>query len=343
MLYATTRNNVDAYTCARALNENRGSDGGLYVPFRLPAYTEEEIADWANLSDSAVMAQVLNRLFGTRLTAWDVEFAAGRHCVRTRKLSTKIIAAELWHNTGGSFSWMVSALSRQMSRDATDLAEGTWREIGIRMAALAGIFAGLIREGMASPDKKVDLSVVSGDFSAPMSAWYAREMGLPIGNIICTCNENNAIWDLWHHGQLRTDLLSIPTSTSEADVMLPLSLERLIHAAGGSGEVLKYLSCCHAGRMYCPNDAVLSKLRKGMFVSVVGQRRVERTIPSVLSSMSYLLSPYGALAYSGLLDYRVKTGESRHALVLTEKSPMLDSAVTAAALGIPESQLERLI
>ena len=43
MLYVTTRNNRDAYTAQRVLRENRGPDGGLYVPFREPVFSREEI------------------------------------------------------------------------------------------------------------------------------------------------------------------------------------------------------------------------------------------------------------------------------------------------------------
>ena len=37
MLYVTTRNNNDVFTAQHALAENRGADGGLYIPFANPA------------------------------------------------------------------------------------------------------------------------------------------------------------------------------------------------------------------------------------------------------------------------------------------------------------------
>lgn len=343
MLYVTTRNNGDVYTANRALLDNRSSDGGLYVPFRLPVLSQNEIAALGEKSFSACVADTLNLLFNTRLSGWDVEFCVGRFPVRLKNLSQKMIVAESWHNPNWRFEWMVSALVGQIRKEAPGpLACGTWAEIGVRMAVLVGIFGELIRAGVASAEKKVDISAVSGDFSPPMSAWYAREMGLPIGNIICCCNENNGIWDLMHHGQLRTDLISIPTNTPDADVALPVGLERLVFAAGGSGEVQRYLACCRRGGMYCPDDLVLNKLRRGLFVSVVSQPRVLSTIPRVYGTNQYLLSPYGALAYAGLQDYRAKAGESRYALVLTESNPCCDTETVAAALGISAKEMENL-
>lgn len=343
MLYVTTRNNDDAYTANRALRENRGGDGGLYVPFRMPVLSPEEIAALGEKSFSVCVADTLNMLFNSRMTAWDVEFCVGRLPVRLANLSQKIIVAESWHNSDWKFERMVSGLVAYIRKEAPQaVASGCWAEMGVRMAVLFGIFGELIRAGLASPEKKVDVSVVSGDFSGPMCVWYVREMGLPIGNIICCCNENNSIWDLMHHGQLRTDLLSIQTSTPAADIALPSGLERLVHAAGGVGEVQRYLEVCRRGGMYCPDDWVLSRLRRGICVSVVSRRRVDSTIPSVYGTNQYLLSPYGALAYAGLQDYRAKTGESRHAVVLTESSPACDAETVANALGISVKELDRI-
>ena len=47
MLYITTRNCRDAYTAQRALRENRGPDGGMYLPFHEPSYSAE---DWKELA-----------------------------------------------------------------------------------------------------------------------------------------------------------------------------------------------------------------------------------------------------------------------------------------------------
>lgn len=214
-----------------------------------------------------------------------------------------------------------------------------WAEVAVRIAVLAGIFGELNREGLK---EKMDISVVSGDFSGPISAWYARSWGLPIGNIICCCNENNSLWDLLTHGQLRTDAVCIPTGLSQADVVVPEHLERLISRLGGEEEMEDYVGCCRRGGMYCPNEELLGKLREGLYASVVSSQRVERTIRGAYGTHGYLLSPASALAYGGLLDYRAKIGTLHPALVLTGESPLLESAFVAEAMGVSEEKLKTM-
>lgn len=342
MLYVTTRNNRDAYTAQRVLRENRGPDGGLYVPFRAPGFTREEILSLGGKSFNQCVADVLNRLFNTRLTAWDVEFAAGRCPVRLSNLPQKTILAECRHNPEGTFFATVRALTDALRGGKPGTDDG-WGKVAVGIAVLFGIFGELIRDGIADFENIVDISLVSGDFDLPMSAWYARKWGLPIGSIVCCCNENGNLWEFLHHGQLRTDAVSVKTDTPDADVTVPAGLERLIFACGGIREVDHYLEVCRRGGVYCPSDVLLSRLREGMEVSVVGARRTETTVSTLFHACGCVLSPYSALAWAGVQDFRTMTGVSRHALVLEEKSPALDSEAVAGALGVSADALNRYL
>lgn len=335
MLYVTTRNNRDAFTAQRTLTENRCSDGGLYLPFHTPKLPDEQIASLADRSFNQNVADILNLLFNTKLTSWDIDFCTGRYPVRLAPLSHRIQIAEAWHNPDWEYSRMVNGLAACLCREGC--FPSNWLKIAVRIAVLFGIFGELQRTGINS----ADISVVSGDFSAPISAWYARQWGLPIQNIVCCCNENNQLWDLFCHGHLRTDAVSLQTSIPEADISLPDDLERLIYACGGTAEVNRYLEACRQGLLYYPGELILSKLRKGQYISVVSSQRVETTIPSVYRTHGYLLSPGSALAYAGLLDYRAKTGSTQPAIVFSEKNPVCTAAFVANTLGISEEEFKR--
>ena len=85
---------------------------------------------------------------------------------------------------------------------------------------------------------------------------------------------------------------------------------------------------------------MLHRLRQGLYVTVTSDHRVLSMIPKICSTHRYILSPYSALAYAGLQDYRSRTGESRPALLLAEKSPLRDAQTVASALNISVEALE---
>lgn len=339
MLYVTTRNKLDAFTSGHTLDQARGPDGGCWLPYHDPSFSREEIAGLKDMSFNAILAMLLNKLFDRRLSSWDVDFCIGRYPVRTCQLANRVVMGEPWHNPDWQLKTMVSRLTELLGGDQA----ARWPDMAVRIGVLFGIYGDLLRQELVKPGESVDVAVLSGSFLDPMSAWYARKWGLPIGNIICCCNENNGLWNLICHGQFRTDDVSIETPVPQADITLPEELERLVWECGGISEMEDYLGCVQTGRTYFPNEQTLAKMREGMYVSVVSSHRIRQTIPGVYASHGYLLSPESALVYAGLQDYRAKKGQLRQAVVMTTRSPACDAAFVADTMGIPPEKVKDLL
>lgn len=337
MLYATTRNDLDSFTANWTLKTDRSPDGGFYVPFHAPVFSEEQLTSLKEQSLNQCIAQVLNYLLNTNISSWDVDFCVGRNPVRLQSVGHRTMIAESWHNPGWDSAYMTDRLYSCLTTDGNGASD--WFKIALRIGILAGICGQMQRSGIDC----VDIAVASGDFSVPMSAWYARQWGLPIGNIVCCCNENNSLWDLICQGQMRTDTLSVPTWIPDADISVPPDLERLIYACGGTEENVRYVDACRCGGMYCPEDSVLKKLRRGFYVSVVSSQRGKETISSVYRAHGYVPAPASALAYAGLQDYRVKTGSTRYAIVLADQNPVCHAASVACAMGITQAELKNIL
>lgn len=340
MLYITTRDKNDAYTAHRTLSDNRGTDGGFFVPRQMPRLDREAIASLKDKSFGQNVADILNLLFNARLDGLDVEFCIGRYPTKLVAMSHRIVFAELWHNPDMDFARLVRNLSGRI-RGLEDSVEkpSNWAWIAVRIAVLFGIFGELQRVNLTDLDRGMDVAVATGDFTAPMAVWYAREMGLPIGNIVCGCNDNGGIWDLLHHGELRTDGKPVATGTPEGDMSVPPDLERLIFATLGISEVEKFLKACADGKNYVPPQSLFEDLRRGMYAGVVSTGRMESIIRSVYNTSTYIMDPYGALAYCGLQDYRNRYSENRPALVLCERGPIHFADIVSKSLGITTEDL----
>lgn len=289
------------------------------------------------MSFGQCVAEILNLFFAEKLSGWDIDFSVGRYPVRIEQLGHRIFMAETWHNLEWQYQYLEKNLMELLHSEME--GPGNWVSVACRMAVLAGLLGNCELPGTDC----VDISVVSGDFTAPISAWYLRKMGFPIGNIVCCCNENKQLWDLLCNGQMRTEADRLTTSVPEADITLPINLERLISDCGGVSEARRFLDCCLSGKLFSVSDSMLTKLREGLYVSVVSSDRAETTIPNVFKTHEYILSPASALAYSGLLDYRTKTGITRAAIVLCDKCPACDAGFVSDAMNISVEELKKLV
>lgn len=337
MLYVTTRVSQDAFTANRALSEDRCPEGGFFVPMRMPHFESQEVAQLGEKSFAQNVAEVLNRLFGTQLDGWAVEFGIGRYPVKPVALNHKITVAESWHNPVWRFERLACGIEKairqsdQISKSPTD-----WLMIASRSAVLFGIYGLLVQSGALPNGQLLDIAVPGADLSALMAAWYARQWGLPIGTIVCCCNENAELWNLFHKGELRTD-------APECEDTVPKDLERLIFGALGRAETERFCDICRIGGTYRLEPEQVSRLRSGIYVSVVSSKRMASTVPNLYKTTGFVADPYTALAYSGLTDYRAATGESRQALILSEESPRFWIPFVADCMDMSPAEVKELL
>jgi len=315
LLYITTRENKDAFTAARALSSDKAADGGLYVPFRLPEFTEEEVLSLKQKTFGQTVAEILNIFFSSRTTGWNVDLCIGRNPVKLISMNHRISIAELWHNPEETYTYIVKKLHERILHQADSrLMPSKWVQITVRIAVLFGTFGEMMRLEMIDGLQPVDLAVTAKDFSIPMACWYARKMGLPIGTIVCGCNDDSALWDLIRRGELNT-ALTLASAQQERE-----SLEWLIQGTLGCDEVKRYLTCCQGKCAYTLTDESLAKLSSGLFAAVVGKNRADMIVSSVKRTSAYTLDSDTALSYGALQDYRAGNSESRIALLVSDRS-----------------------
>ena len=336
MLYVSTRSRTDSFTSHRALHEEYAPDGGLFVPFRLPVFSSEEIQAIQEKSFRECVAQILNLFFSTGLTRMDVDLLIGRSPVRVHMMPHRLIVCELWRNIESGYSYLERSLYQKMSK-TTSKEPTDWAKIAIRIAVLFGLFAELGREDIY----EADIAINTGDFSVPMAVWYARKMGLPIGMIICGCNENNAMWDLIYHGEFDTGLTVVHTELPALDHPCPRSVERLIYSVFGLGETLRYAAVCAGGGVYALDEKQLPLFNDRLASAVVSSRRTRSVIISTYRAAGYIIDGYTAVAYGSLQDYRASTCESCRTLLLADNSPIHSEAAVSKHLGLSKEEFRK--
>lgn len=334
MLYITTRNNNDAYTAYRTLGQGRGPDRGLFVPFQMPQLDRAYIMALKDKTFGQNMADIMNLFFKARLDSWDVDFCIGRYPAKLVPMSHRIMVAETWHNPDADFARIVRNLSSRIRGIEDKTGHPTnWAWITTRIAILFALFGELCKLNVTDADHAIDVALPSGDFAGPMAVWYARDMGLPIGNIICSCDDNDATWDLLHQGELYPN----------ASMNIPSDLERLVCAAMGREEAKRYADKMENRKPYLPHESGLEAMRQGMFAAVISWERRESIINNVYKTSTYILDPGSAMAYGGLQDYRASGAQTRPALIMSERGPVCSAETVAKAMGITVPALkERL-
>lgn len=341
MLYATTRDNDAIYTAQQALTEERAPDGGIYMPEKLPAYSREELCALLDQPETEIIARVLNLFFDGQLGQRELEFEVGRRIIGMARISHRIVIGELWRNPEGGFDGLCSRLAQRLSCDDETVVPGLWMRIACRTALIFAIFSRLRREGILAEEELIDVAALTGDFESPYALSMARNMGLPIGEIICCCNANSGLWELLSFGQLKTSAKLVETLTPRCDRVVPAALELLIRERLSEEDACSYLDVLERGGSFFLEPEAHQQLREGFSASVVSDRRMRLAIPNLYNTNGYIMGPYSALVYTGLMDHRSHPGPRRTALMLTEYDPRESADLVTRALILSDEELEQ--
>lgn len=306
MLYVTSRDDLTVYTSEQAVTERRAPDGGFFIPFRIPKLSAGERNALRSARTEKCISSVVSRFLRIPEGLLAPE-------IRLDILGNRIGLCRIYPKSSGSFRGHISELSDRLYPG--ERANHLWLSIGVRTGAIAASLMEYFRFDRGCVNRTADIAMLAGDLFGPASAYLAREMGFPVGKIICVCNENSAFWELLHHGQLRTDLIAVRTSVPEADVAIPDGLECLIALCCGREEVSRYLEAMRSGSLYVPENAHLEHLRTLFRAAVVTGSGILR---GVRAAHGAEVSAGTALALAGLLDYRAGSRVSGPALVIAE-------------------------
>ena len=56
-------------------------------------------------------------------------------------------------------------------------------------------YAELVAAGKVQPGDEIDVCVPTGNFGNILAAWYAKQIGVPIGMLLCASNDNRVLTD----------------------------------------------------------------------------------------------------------------------------------------------------
>lgn len=264
-------------------------------------------------------SRVLNRLFDSALSPSDLNFGIGRYPVRLTELGRGMMVGECWYNAKGLYSDTVNTLAHLMG--ASGAADSGWRRIGINCAILAGMLSAM--RSKADLETGVDFAAETGDFTWIMAAWYIKQWGFPIRNLLCCCRESDGLWDLIHGGVYR------------ADQTVPRELERLIFHLTGGMEAGWFADCCTGGTTFAASEELQNALAQTLSVYVVSDTRAESTVAGVFGRNSYILSPDAAISYAGASDHRIRNPKRATVLMISTDSPARNADTVAQSLRIP--------
>lgn len=193
-------------------------------------------------------------------------------------------------------------------------------------------YAELLKAGAVKLDDKVDYTVPTGNFGDILAGYFAKKLGLPIGNLICASNKNNVLTDFINTGVYNKKREFYKTTSPSMDILVSSNLERLLYMVSyeDSKLVKSLMDDLSSKGEYTIPDEIRERIQTEFKADFATDEQASQAIKTVWENNKYLMDTHTATAWSVAEKFKSEVPM----VVLSTASPYKFPKAVSKALGL---------
>ncbi len=180
----------------------------------------------------------------------------------------------------------------------------------------------LLESGEIANGEKVNFVVPTGNFGNILAAFYAKNMGLPVGKLICASNDNKVLYDFFTTGTYDKNREFVLTTSPSMDILISSNLERLIYRIAGA-DAAKNKALMDALKSEGKYD--ITEDMKAQLTDFYGNYATEAETAEVIKALyektGYVIDTHTAVAASVYGKYAADTKDTTKTVIASTASP----------------------
>ncbi|GKX31062.1 threonine synthase [Vallitalea longa] len=183
-------------------------------------------------------------------------------------------------------------------------------------------YTNMLRNKDIKLGEEINVVVPTGNFGNILAAYYAKNMGLPINQLICASNDNKVLYDFMNTGVYNKNREFVLTISPSMDILISSNLERLLYKISGNSEsIINNLmdSLASNGEYEISDD--MKKGLKSFYGNYATTDETYATIKEVYDNSRYLIDSHTAVGSCVYKKYKNDTGDTRKTVIASTASP----------------------
>ena len=217
-----------------------------------------------------------------------------------------------------------------------------WGRLVPQIVYYFAAYAQLLKAGKIAFGDEVDFCVPTGNFGDILAGYYAKQMGLPVGRLVCASNQNNVLTDFLSTGTYTAKREFYKTTSPSMDILVSSNLERLLyHVTGSDAEVAGLMKSLNETGSYPVRPETLAAIRESFDCGWSSEEQVAGEIRARYEKDGYLCDTHTAVAFHVAAQ---KKRDGVPMVVLSTASPFKFPRSVLEALGhtAPENDFEAM-
>ena len=180
----------------------------------------------------------------------------------------------------------------------------------------------LVEQGNVAWGQPVDFCVPTGNFGDILAGYYAKQMGLPVGKLVCASNKNNVLTDFIKTGTYDARRTFYKTTSPSMDILISSNLERLIYKIAGADAAkdVTLMQNLAAEGKYEITDEMKAQL-KDFYGNYASEKETAEEIAEVYKKTGYIMDTHTAVASRVYRKYVAESGDQTKTVIASTASP----------------------
>ena len=208
-----------------------------------------------------------------------------------------------------------------------------WGRLVPQIVYYISAYCDLLANGDITLGEKVNIVVPTGNFGNILAAYYAKQMGLPVGKLICASNKNNILTDFINTGVYDKNRAFFTTTSPSMDILISSNLERLLYLLCdcNDAQVKEWYASLKETGKFTVSDDVKAKIQAEFCAGFCDEEATVSTIKGIFDEYSYVCDPHTAVGVKVYEDYKKSTGDETKTIIASTASPykFTDTVITA--------------
>ena len=214
-----------------------------------------------------------------------------------------------------------------------------WGRLVPQIVYYFAAYGRLVRNHEIEMEQPVDFCVPTGNFGDILAGYYAKQMGLPVGKLVCASNRNNVLTEFFETGTYNARREFFKTTSPSMDILVSSNLERLLyHITGSDAQVAAWMADLAEKGSYTVNSTTLETIRADFAAGCASDEEVAQEIKAIYQKVGYLCDPHTAVAFKVAREYQAASQSHNPMVVLSTASPYKFPRDVLTALGAEAPQ-----
>lgn len=181
-------------------------------------------------------------------------------------------------------------------------------------------YCDLVNKGIIKYNELIDIIVPTGNFGNIYSAYLAKQLGVPIRNLVIASNKNNVLTDLFNKYKYDTNRTLHKTISPSMDILVSSNFERYLYDLRNQNSLLVRSDMETLSKEKVLNLEIL-KSQKDFYAYFCDESETKATIKKVYEEDKYLIDPHTAVAYNCMNKYKKDITDDTYMLLVSTASP----------------------